>query len=282
MLFPQTLSEIDLTAGTQIWVANEPTEGGGLLFLRGVVRAPPSNGLCEVTLMGQPQATACELHRLHLRSEPDSSDEKPRLCHDNVALTHLNEPALLANLRGRFEMDGAERLLYTYTGHILIVCNPFQPMPHLYDDSIKEAYKGKAIGIAPPHTYALADRAYRHCVVDKADQAIVVIGESGAGKTETAKHIVDYLAFLAQARTGALVVDQLAKTIVHTTPLLEAFGNARTLRNNNSSRFGKFLKILFSAAQGHIVGADIHTYLLEKARVTAPSGRCSCSQRQPI
>ena len=269
MLFPQ---EPELAVGTCVWIAREGS-GGGPPFVRGKVRAPPSDGTCEVAIEAEAQPVHCALTRLHLRSEPDAAKgEKPRLCDDNVALTHLNEPSLLENLRIRFEADSADRQLYTYTGHLLLVCNPFEPMPHLYSDTVKERYKGRPIGAAPPHTFALADRAYRLCVVDRADQAIVVIGESGAGKTETAKHILEYLAYMAQARAGTLVdVEQLALTIVHTTPVLEAFGNARTLRNNNSSRFGKFLKILFASGRGHILGADIQTYLLEKARVTAPS-----------
>ena len=118
-------------------------------------------------------------------------------------------------------------------------------MEGLYSDEVKEQYNGRALGAEPPHTFALADRAYRLCVVDKVDQAIVVIGESGSGKTETAKHILEYLAYMAQRRAGAETIDvaQLASTIVSTTPVLEAFGNARTLRNNNSSRFGKWVEV---------------------------------------
>ena len=98
------------------------------------------------------------------------------------------------NLRSRFQAEAAQRYIYTYTGHILIACNPFQRMDGLYSDEVKEQYKRRPLGAEPPHTFALADRAYRLCVVDKADQAIVVIGESGACTARPSKrrHVVTH------------------------------------------------------------------------------------------
>lgn len=157
--------------------------------------------------------------------------------------------------------------------NILIAINPYKQLG-VYGDEMLETYCGRPIGLAPPHLYAIADRAYRLCVVDRRDQSIVVSGESGAGKTESAKFVVQYLAQAARERSGQTGVDVvlLTERILNTTPLLEvcaarpaagvrpppcsilaappgaqAFGNARTLRNNNSSRFGKFLKIFFDA-----------------------------------
>ncbi|EXC46298.1 Myosin-2 heavy chain [Morus notabilis] len=152
----------------------------------------------------------------------------------------------------------------TYTGNILIAVNPFRRLPHLYDVHMMEQYKGAAFGELSPHLFAVADTCYRAMINEKGSQSILVSGESGAGKTETTKMLMRYLAFMG-GRTGTegRTVEQ---QVLESNPVLEAFGNAKTVKNNNSSRFGKFVEIQFDK-YGKISGAAIRTYLLERSRV---------------
>ncbi|KAK3148684.1 hypothetical protein QOZ80_3AG0207370 [Eleusine coracana subsp. coracana] len=175
-------------------------------------------------------------------------------------LAYLHEPGVLQNLKSRYSLNE----IYTYTGNILIAVNPFQRLPHLYNNHMMETYKGGEFGDLSPHPFAIADRSYRLMINDRISQAILVSGESGAGKTESTKMLMQYLAFMGgkvQAE-GRSVQQQ----ILESNPVLEAFGNAKTVRNNNSSRFGKFVEIQFDE-DGKISGAAIRTYLLERSRV---------------
>ncbi|CAN6290994.1 unnamed protein product [Urochloa humidicola] len=179
---------------------------------------------------------------------------------DMTRLAYLHEPGVLQNLKSRYALNE----IYTYTGNILIAVNPFQRLPHLYNNHMMGIYKGAEFGELSPHPFAIADRSYRLMINDRISQAILVSGESGAGKTESTKMLMQYLAFMggkAQAE-GRSVQQQ----ILESNPVLEAFGNAKTVRNNNSSRFGKFVEIQFDE-NGKISGAAIRTYLLEKSRV---------------
>jgi len=222
-----------------------------------------------------------------------------------TTLPHLNEPGVLWNLRTRYAHDA----IYTYTGSILIAVNPFAPLPHLYGAEMMAQYAssgalqmGPGIALAP-HVYAVADAAYRAMRTGGAghghggggaptasalrpspSQAILVSGESGAGKTETAKLLMQYLAWVgartaaaaagagggvtaaALADGGASGVPGVEQRVLESNPLLEAFGNAKTVRNDNSSRFGKFVEVHFNAG-GRISGAAVRTYLLERSRV---------------
>eukprot|EP00300_Choanocystis_sp_HF-7_P014386 c18673_g1_i1.p1 GENE.c18673_g1_i1~~c18673_g1_i1.p1 ORF type:complete len:1329 (+),score=307.37 c18673_g1_i1:31-4017(+) len=178
---------------------------------------------------------------------------------DNTRLMYLHDPHLLDNVRYRFEKNE----IYTYTAHILIVVNPFKVFPELYSLENMQKYRSRPIGTMPPHVFAIADRAYRSMIVDGTSQGVIVSGESGAGKTETAKHVMSYLAIVGGMEGG---LGKLERKILEANPILEAFGNAKTLRNNNSSRFGKFTKIDFDE-NGKIIGATIDTYLLEKSRL---------------
>jgi myosin heavy subunit len=154
---------------------------------------------------------------------------------DNCYLIHISESTILDNMRARFE----KKLIYTYTSNILIVVNPFQKLP-IYGNEHMAPYQGKPLGIVEPHSYAMAEEAYK-CMLgkgadkQKGSQSLVVSGESGAGKTETNKHLLAYLAFRSKSET---TVGDIATAIVAANPVLEAFGNAKTSRNNNSSRFG--------------------------------------------
>ncbi|KAL0435640.1 UNVERIFIED_CONTAM: Myosin-9 [Sesamum radiatum] len=170
---------------------------------------------------------------------------------DMTKLSYLHEPGVLQNLATRYQLNE----IYTYTGGILIAINPFQRLPHLYDTHMMEQYKGAPFGELSPHVAMINEGK---------SNSILVSGESGAGKTETTKMLMRYLAYLGGRKgTEGRTVEQ---QVLESNPVLEAFGNAKTVRNNNSSRFGKFVEIQFDK-QGRISGAAIRTYLLERSRV---------------
>lgn len=171
---------------------------------------------------------------------------------DLMQLSYLNEPSVLYNLHYRYKQD----MIYTKAGPVLVAINPFKKVP-LYGNYYIEAYKSKSI--ESPHVYAITDTAIREMIRDEVNQSIIISGESGAGKTETAKIAMQYLAALGG---GSGIEYEILKT----NPILEAFGNAKTSRNDNSSRFGKLIEIHFSET-GKISGANIQTFLLEKSRV---------------
>ncbi|CAJ2632826.1 unnamed protein product [Trifolium pratense] len=180
---------------------------------------------------------------------------------DMTKLAYLHEPGVLNNLRSRYDINE----IYTYTGSILIAVNPFIKLPHLYDSHMMAQYKGAGFGELSPHPFAVADNAYRLMINEGISQSILVSGESGAGKTESTKLLMRYLAYMGGRATVAegRTVEQ---KVLESNPVLEAFGNAKTVRNNNSSRFGKFVEIQFDK-KGRISGAAIRTYLLERSRV---------------
>ncbi|XP_045141945.1 myosin-11 [Echinops telfairi] len=189
---------------------------------------------------------------------------------DMAELTCLNEASVLHNLRERY-FSG---LIYTYSGLFCVVINPYKHLP-IYSEKIVDMYKGKKRHEMPPHIYAIADTAYRSMLQDREDQSILCTGESGAGKTENTKKVIQYLAVVASSHKGkkdvsitqgpSLAYGELEKQLLQANPILEAFGNAKTVKNDNSSRFGKFIRINFDVT-GYIVGANIETYLLEKSR----------------
>ncbi|KAL5572417.1 hypothetical protein UlMin_022014 [Ulmus minor] len=191
---------------------------------------------------------------------PKDTEAPPGGVDDMTKLSYLHEPGVLSNLATRYELNE----IYTYTGNILIAVNPFQRLPHLYDTHMMEQYKGAAFGELSPHVFAVADVAYREMIKEGKSNSILVSGESGAGKTETTKMLMRYLAYLG-GRSGVegRTVEQ---QVLESNPVLEAFGNAKTVRNNNSSRFGKFVEIQFDK-NGRISGAAVRTYLLERSRV---------------
>ncbi|EFJ51474.1 type XI myosin heavy chain MyoB [Volvox carteri f. nagariensis] len=187
-----------------------------------------------------------------------------RTLQDMTALSFLHEPGVLWNLQSRYKRGD----IYTYTGSILIAVNPFRPVPHLYGANVIDQYRSSPREQLPPHVYATACAAFRNMIRDGAGQAILVTGESGAGKTETAKLIMACLTHLGAQHSSSR--HSGAGAILESNPLLEAFGNAKTLRNNNSSRFGKYVEIFFDpAAGGMVTGAAVRTYLLERSRVVA-------------
>ncbi|TQD74336.1 hypothetical protein C1H46_040131 [Malus baccata] len=191
---------------------------------------------------------------------PKDAEAPPCGVDDMTKLAYLHEPGVLDNLRSRYDINE----IYTYTGSILIAVNPFCRLPHLYDSHMMEQYKGADFGELSPHPFAVADAAYRLMINDGISQSILVSGESGAGKTESTKLLMRYLAYMGgrAAAEGRSIEQQ----VLESNPVLEAFGNAKTVRNNNSSRFGKFVELQFDK-NGRISGAAIRTYLLERSRV---------------
>ncbi|XP_040834252.1 myosin-14 isoform X1 [Ochotona curzoniae] len=190
---------------------------------------------------------------------------------DMAELTCLNEASVLHNLRERYYSG----LIYTYSGLFCVVINPYKQLP-IYTEAIVEMYRGKKRHEVPPHVYAVTEGAYRSMLQDREDQSILCTGESGAGKTENTKKVIQYLAHVASspkgrkepgvpASTSTMSYGELERQLLQANPILEAFGNAKTVKNDNSSRFGKFIRINFDVA-GYIVGANIETYLLEKSR----------------
>merc|ERR1719193_1501749 len=191
---------------------------------------------------------------------------------DMANLTCLNEASVLHNIKERYYSG----LIYTYSGLFCVVVNPYKRLP-IYTEKIIEIYKGKKRHEVPPHVFAITDIAYRSMLQDREDQSILCTGESGAGKTENTKKVIQYLAYVAASKPkgsshaptsndGGLNFGELEQQLLKANPILEAFGNAKTVKNDNSSRFGKFIRINFDAS-GYIAGANIETYLLEKARV---------------
>ncbi|CAJ0927480.1 unnamed protein product [Ranitomeya imitator] len=188
---------------------------------------------------------------------------------DMVMLTHLNEASVLYNLKERY----AAWMIYTYSGLFCVTVNPYKWLP-VYNPEVVAGYRGKKRMEAPPHIFSISDNAYQYMLTDRENQSILITGESGAGKTVNTKRVIQYFATIAAAgdpqkkkESSNKLQGTLEDQIIQANPLLEAFGNAKTVRNDNSSRFGKFIRIHFGTT-GKLASADIEAYLLEKSRVT--------------
>ncbi|XP_069851491.1 unconventional myosin-Vc isoform X1 [Dipodomys merriami] len=181
---------------------------------------------------------------------------------DLTALSYLHEPAVLHNLRIRF---AESKLIYTYSGIILVAMNPYKQLP-IYGDAIIHAYSGQNMGDMDPHIFAVAEEAYKQMARNHRNQSIIVSGESGAGKTVSARYAMRYFATVSKSSSKAHVEDK----VLASNPITEAVGNAKTTRNDNSSRFGKYTEVSFDKSN-QIIGANMRTYLLEKSRVVFQS-----------
>ncbi|XP_018609412.1 unconventional myosin-Vb isoform X3 [Scleropages formosus] len=212
---------------------------------------------------------------LHLKLEDESTLEYPIGQKDNplpflrnpdilvgendlTALSYLHEPAVLHNLRVRFLESNH---IYTYCGIVLVAINPYEQLP-IYGEEVINAYSGQNMGDMDPHIFAVAEEAYKQMARDEKNQSIIVSGESGAGKTVSAKYAMRYFATVGGSANDTSVEEK----VLASNPIMEAIGNAKTTRNDNSSRFGKYIQIGFDR-QYHIIGANMRTYLLEKSRV---------------
>ncbi|RDA84558.1 hypothetical protein CP532_1099 [Ophiocordyceps camponoti-leonardi (nom. inval.)] len=245
--------ENDFSGRRYVWL-KDPQQA----FIRGwVIEELPDNRLQVQTDDGtQRQVDAESVDKVN----PAKFDK----ANDMAELTHLNEASVVHNLHMRYQAD----LIYTYSGLFLVAVNPYCPLP-IYNNEYINMYKGRSREDTKPHIFAVADEAFRNLVEEGRNQSILVTGESGAGKTENTKKVIHYLAAVAQSETANRRQSQpstLSQQILRANPILESFGNAQTVRNNNSSRFGKFIRIEFSR-NGVITGAFIDWYLLEKSRV---------------
>ncbi|XP_030764817.1 unconventional myosin-Va isoform X2 [Sitophilus oryzae] len=211
-----------------------------------------------------------ELKTLPLKSEKDLPFLKnPDILigeNDLTSLSYLHEPGVLYNLQVRFCQ---RRDIYTYCGIVLVAINPYDELP-IYDIDTIQTYRGQAMGDLDPHIFAVAEEAYTKLEREQRDQSIIVSGESGAGKTVSAKYAMRYFATVG----GNATETQVERKVLASSPIMEAIGNAKTTRNDNSSRFGKFIELQFNK-QFNISGASMRTYLLEKSRVVfqAPDER---------
>ncbi|EFB19754.1 hypothetical protein PANDA_013201, partial [Ailuropoda melanoleuca] len=232
--------------GKPVW-APHPTDG---FQMGNIVDIGPDSLTIEP--LNQKGKTFLALINQVFPAEEDSKKD----VEDNCSLMYLNEATLLHNIKVRYSKDR----IYTYVANILIAVNPYFDIPKIYSSEAIKSYQGKSLGTMPPHVFAIADKAFRDMKVLKMSQSIIVSGESGAGKTENTKFVLRYLT--ESYGTGQDIDDR----IVEANPLLEAFGNAKTVRNNNSSRFGKFVEIHFNE-KSSVVGGFVSHYLLEKSRI---------------
>ncbi|XP_015887580.3 myosin-6 isoform X2 [Ziziphus jujuba] len=242
-------SQVNLVVGSFVWV-EDPEES----WIDGEIVEVNDEDIKISCTSGKTVAAK----RSHIF--PKDPEFPPCGVDDMTKLAYLHEPGVLQNLKCRYDINE----IYTYTGNILIAVNPFRRLPHLYDNHMMEQYKRVAFGELSPHPFAIADYAYRLMINEGISQSILVSGESGAGKTESTKMLMRYLAYIGgrAAKEGRSVEQK----VLESNPVLEAFGNAKTVRNNNSSRFGKFVELQFDQ-KGRISGAAIRTYLLEQSRV---------------
>ena len=232
---------LGLVPGSKAWVR----DGDGWVAGK-IVKAEGADGF-RVLMEGETRAVPKG------DLEPANPDMLQGIC-DLTKLTFLNEPSIMANVTERY----AEDKIYTKAGPVLVAMNPFKPLG-LYDGAQVRTYMAQEEGTSSPHIYQFARAAFNDMVTNGKNQSIIVSGESGAGKTETTKFAMQFLA--VQAGGGGV-----EEAVLQTNPILEAFGNAKTLRNNNSSRFGKLIGINFTSTS-KISGADVKTYPLEKSRV---------------
>jgi myosin heavy chain 6/7 len=196
-------------------------------------------------------------------------------CDDVSNMTYLNDASVLWNLKSRY----VAKLIYTYSGLFCVVINPYKRYP-LYTNRVVAIYIGKRRNEVSPHLFAISDGAYQQMMNNSRDQSMLITGESGAGKTENTKKVITYFAILGQGDPKKKDPNEEKKAnledrIVNTNPILESYGNAKTIRNDNSSRFGKFIRIYFNH-MGKLAGGFIDVYLLEKSRVTYQQANERC------
>ncbi|VDO70173.1 unnamed protein product [Schistosoma margrebowiei] len=249
----EPLREADLSSKDMVWVPHEREAFVAAIKLQ----EQGENVIVQLVESGK----KCTFPKDYVQRMNPAKYDKIK---DMANLSFMNEASVLNNLKTRYYSG----MIYTYSGLFCVVVNPYKRLP-IYDEDIVEWYKGKKRHERPPHIFAIADGAYRSMLQGNHDQSILCTGESGSGKTENTKKVIQYLACVATSakhqKTSAKN-GELEAQLLKANPILEAFGNAKTIKNDNSSRFGKFIRINFDTS-GFIAGANIETYLLEKARV---------------
>lgn len=245
------MSDDDLPTNNWVWVPDKEE-----LFVRGNITSYLDNGMLKVTVKNGVHDSVREVNQKDVES---CNPVKFNKCEDMAELTHLNEPSVIYNMFLRYNDD----LIYTYSGLFLVAVNPYKSLP-IYDQAtLTNFHASGPDDRLPPHIFAIAENTHRNLVANSKDQSILVTGESGAGKTENTKKVIQYLSLISTTSDH----DDIHEKILRANPILESFGNAKTVKNNNSSRFGKFIKIYFDL-KGLICGATIDYYLLEKSRVS--------------
>nr|XP_029512657.1 myosin-4-like [Oncorhynchus nerka] len=236
------------------------------LYLKGLITAR-ADGKCTVTVT-KPDGTKDEGKEFKDADIYEMNPPKYDKIEDMAMMTYLNEASVLYNLKERY----AAWMIYTYSGLFCATVNPYKWLP-VYDAEVVNAYRGKKRMEAPPHIFSVSDNAFQFMLIDKENQSVLITGESGAGKTVNTKRVIQYFATIAVSGgekkkevDPSKMQGSLEDQIIAANPLLEAYGNAKTVRNDNSSRFGKFIRIHFQG--GKLAKADIETYLLEKSRVS--------------
>ena len=268
-----------LAKGMNVWIPNPADKDPKAApFLAAQVVSPVSGTQARVALRNGTEVSV-DVDKVDVANTVTVvTDADERSEPDNCSLLHLSEATLLHNTQLRFQRDE----IYTLTGQIVTSLNPCKQLPALYDAAAMAATRaelnpgaGETKRDPTPHIFTVAEAAYSSMVEQKRNQSIVVSGVSGAGKTEANKYVMRYLCWRASGGGGrqSQGENDLVKAILHSNPVFEAFGNATTINNPNSSRFGKFIKIYFDG--GAVAGATLSTYLLEKSRVVAqqPSER---------
>ncbi|VDN93182.1 unnamed protein product [Brugia pahangi] len=232
--------------------------------------------LCKIVDIGCEWVTLQRLHETKTETFQafydnifPAGEDISRDVDDNCSLIYLNDGSLLNNCRLRYN----RKQFYTYVANILIAINPYEQISSLYDIEMVHKYKGKSLGILPPHIFAIADNAYRDMMSNHKSQSVIISGESGAGKTESQKYIIRFL-----CESWGHFVGTIEQRILEISTILESFGNAKTSCNNNSSRFGKFVEIHFNE-KGIIVGGFVSHYLLERSRLC---GQNACERNYHI
>ncbi|XP_014662682.1 PREDICTED: myosin heavy chain, muscle-like isoform X1 [Priapulus caudatus] len=242
-------------AKKMVWVpdAKEGYAPGEIKEVKGDMTTILKNGAEEMTMKTE-----------HVQQMNPPQYEK---CEDMSNLTYLNDASVLHNLRQRYRAW----MIYTYSGLFCVVVNPYKRLP-IYNPEVVIEYRGRRKNEVPPHLFAVSDNAYAAMIANREDQSMLITGESGAGKTENTKKVISYFAMVAASGVkpaeGEKKKANLEDQIVSANPVLESFGNAKTVRNDNSSRFGKFIRIHFGPS-GKLAGADVESYLLEKSRVVS-------------
>lgn len=249
------MSDDDFSTKNWVWIPDKDE-----IFVRGCITDYLPNNIVRVTVKNGAQDVVKEMDQKLLEN---CNPPKFNKCNDMAELTHLNEPSVVYNLYLRY----ADDMIYTYSGLFLVAINPYKKLPIYEPAQLRKFHVApdSAEDRLPPHIFAIAENTYRNLVANKKDQSILVTGESGAGKTENTKKVIQYLSSILLTPENE-TTDDIHNKILQANPILESFGNAKTIKNNNSSRFGKFVKIFFSTS-GLISGATIDYYLLEKSRV---------------
>eukprot|EP00820_Chromera_velia_P019499 Cvel_28326.t1-p1 / transcript=Cvel_28326.t1 / gene=Cvel_28326 / organism=Chromera_velia_CCMP2878 / gene_product=Myosin-15, putative / transcript_product=Myosin-15, putative / location=Cvel_scaffold3683:216-12975(-) / protein_length=1632 / sequence_SO=supercontig / SO=protein_coding / is_pseudo=false len=254
---------MSLPSSKKVWVPVQDNR----VFAEGHIRERLPDQRVRVSFEGKsgvPQSVDLAEQEV-LYADPDYDTHK-----DNTQLTYLNAANLFENTVRRFRASFThpDRVgeIYTNTGWVLTAINPYQRVD-LYSREMMDKYYGKSMAAVPPHPYAVAETAYHNMIADRGSQCVIVTGESGAGKTETSKVVMQYLTHVSGNRHRHRRNEGIEFRVLATNPILESFGNAKTVRNDNSSRFGKMMRLNFFE-NGEMHTASIETYLLAKSRVT--------------